>query len=84
MVKKKNRVIVCIEDCRYCPNATLKFNTGVKEDIMYCQTESSLIMLRENGWGPRSIPDWCPRLNHSMSSLRTYCGKRAEIPGILN
>lgn len=80
MPEKKNQVAVLIEDCRYCPNATLKFDKGVAEDIMYCQTSRSLIMLRDNGWGACSIPDWCPRLNRQ----KNLCGKRAEIPGIIS
>ena len=63
MLEKKNQVAVLIEDCRHCPNASLKFDEGSQEDIMYCQTHRSLIMLRQNGWGPRPIPEWCPRLN---------------------
>ena len=84
MYIKKNQVVVRIEDCRYCPNATLKFDRAAEEDIMYCQTTNSLIMLRDSGWGPRPIPNWCPRLNHTDSTLRQYCGKRAEIPGIIS
>ena len=80
---KKNQVVVPIEDCRHCPNATLKFDRTIKEDIMYCQTAKSLIMLRDNGWGPCPIPNWCPRLNHT-DTLKRYCGKRAEIPGIIS
>ena len=67
---KKNRVNVTIEDCIHCPNAVLKFDQNCEEDIMYCQTERSLIMLRDNGWGSCAIPNWCPRLNHAISSLR--------------
>lgn len=63
MNKKKNRVTIVIEDCQHCPNATLKFDQNTKDDIMYCQTARSLIMLREKGWGSRPIPDWCPRKN---------------------
>lgn len=84
MYIKKNQVAVLIEDCCHCPNATLKFDRAAKEDVMYCQTANSLIMLRDNGWGPRPIPDWCPRLNHTDSTLRQYCGERAEIPGIIS
>lgn len=80
MYEKKNQVAVLIEDCRHCPNASLKFDEGSQEDIMYCQTHRSLIMLRQNGWGPRPIPDWCPRIQRQ----RILCGKRAKIPGILN
>lgn len=57
----KNCVHLIIRDCQHCPCATLKYDRGVEEDIMYCQTKKSLIMLRE-GWGPRSIPNWCPYL----------------------
>lgn len=81
MVEKKNQVTVLIEDCCHCPNAILKFDHDSEEDIMYCQTSRSLIMLRDNGWGPRPIPDWCPRLNHTISPLR---GLRSKIPGILD
>lgn len=84
MTNKKNTVTVVIEDCRHCPNATLKFDKEAKEDIMYCQTARALITLRENGWGPRPIPNWCPRLNHTDFTPRQYCGKRAEIPGIIS
>jgi hypothetical protein len=80
MLEKKNQVAVLIEDCRHCPNASLKFDEGSQEDVMYCQTYRSLIMLRQNGWGPRPIPDWCPRLNRK----KNLCGKRAEIPGIVS
>ena len=84
MFEKKNQVTVLIEDCRHCPNATVKFDEGSMEDIMYCQTHRSLIMLREDGWGSRPIPDWCPRLNHMMSPQRAYCEKRIENPGIVS
>ena len=79
MSNKKNRVAVLIEDCRYCPNATLKFDEGSVEDFMYCQTDQSLIMLRER-WGSRPIPNWCPRLKRQ----KNLCGKRAKIPGIVS
>jgi hypothetical protein len=75
MSDKKNQVTVLIEDCRFCPNMTLKFDENSAEDIMYCQTANSLIMLRDNGWGPRPIPDWCPRLKpkvvFSVDGLKT-------------
>ena len=77
---KKNQVTVLIEDCRFCPNMTLKFDEDSEEDIMYCQTAKGLIMLRDNGWGPRPIPDWCPRLTRK----KNLCGKRAEIHGLLS
>ena len=80
MAEKKNQVTVLIEDCRHCPNATLKFDRGAEEDIMYCQTAYSLTMLRENGWGPRPIPNWCPRLTRK----KNLCSKRMEIPGIIS
>lgn len=80
MSDKKNQVTVLIEDCRFCPNMALKFDENSAEDIMYCQTANSLIMLRDNGWGPRPIPDWCPRLNRKIK----LCGKRAKIPGIIS
>jgi hypothetical protein len=81
MFEKKNQVTVLIEDCRHCPNATLKFDQEAAEDIMCCQTQRSLIMLRENGWGPRAIPNWCPRLNYPTSLFR---GLRSQIPGIID
>lgn len=79
MANEKNKVTVLIEDCRHCPNATLKFDRMSKEDIMYCQTESSMTMLREC-WGNSPIPDWCPRLGRKIN----LCGKRIQIPGILS
>ena len=84
MYEKKNHVTVCIEDCQHCPNATLKFDHESKEDIMYCQTQNSLVMLRDNGWGSRPIPNWCPRLNHMTSALREYHRKQMENPGIVS
>lgn len=72
MAKKKNQVTVLIEDCRHCPNSTFKFDRMSEEDIMYCQTAHSLTMLREKGWGPCPIPDWCPRLRRRIN----LCGKR--------
>ena len=57
----KRTVQVEIDNCRFCPNATLKFDTYSEEQIMYCQRERSLMMLRE-GWGDKEIPKWCPRL----------------------
>lgn len=79
MTEKKNQVTVLIEDCRHCPNVILKFDRVKKEDFMYCHSDSSLTQLRER-WGECSIPDWCPRLQR----MRSLCGKRAEIPGILS
>ena len=80
MFEKKNQVTVVIDDCKHCPNATLKFDPNSGEDIMYCQTCRSILMLRE-GWGSRPIPDWCPRIKHTNSPLR---GLRATIPGLIN
>ena len=77
--KKKNQVVVLIEDCCYCPNANLKFVEEEKEDYMYCQTATNCIQLR-NGWGYCPIPNWCPRLTRK----KNLCGKRAEVPGILS
>lgn len=57
-----NKVNIVIENCKDCPCATLKFNKKAQDDIMYCQSLQSLIMLR-TGWGAREIPDWCPLLN---------------------
>lgn len=34
--KKKNRVILLIEECRFCPNATVKFNKEEMVNYMYC------------------------------------------------
>ena len=76
MVKKKNQVTICIENCRQCPNATFKLN---KE--MFCQTETSCIYLRE-GWGDRAIPDWCPRLKQNQPKIMR--GLRAKISGIID
>ena len=56
-----NVVHLTIRDCQHCPCATLKFDRGSEEDIMYCQTKRNLIMLRE-GWGTCNIPNWCPLL----------------------
>ena len=83
MVEKKNQVTVLIEYCCHCPNATLKYDKEENGDYMYCQTQLSCMQLRKC-WGKRPIPDWCPRLNHSMSPKRSYVGKRAEIPGIVS
>ena len=80
---KKNQVAVLIEDCCHCPNAKLMFVKKEEEDYMCCQTATSCVQLR-SGWGPRPIPNWCPRLNRMDSTLRQYCGKRAEIPGIIS
>lgn len=65
----KNRVHLTIRDCKHCPCATLKFDKGSEEDIMYCQTARSLIMLRE-GWGSRDIPNWCPYLNKGTVEVK--------------
>ena len=65
MYKNKNQVTVLIEDCRHCPNATLKFDRMSEEDIMYCQTEGSMTILRER-WGNSPIPNWCPRLSPGL------------------
>lgn len=82
MCEKKNQVAVIIEDCQHCPNATLKLDRGSGEEIMYCQTCRGIMMLRD-GWGSRSIPDWCPRLYHNTEPLRAYRDKRVKIPGIV-
>lgn len=79
MANEKNKVSVLIEDCRHCSNATLKFDRMSEEDIMYCQTESSITMLRER-WGNCPIPKWCPRLGRRVS----ICGRHIQIPGILS
>ena len=54
-----NKVTFTIYDCEFCPNATLKYDAGSGQDIMYCKSHIGTIMLRE-GWGSRLIPDWCP------------------------
>jgi len=77
--KKKNRVTLLIEECRFCPNATVKFNKKEMVNYMYCQTQTSCILLGRCS-GARPIPDWCPRLNRK----KNLCGKRAEIPGIIS
>ena len=81
MIEKKNRVTLCIENCRQCPNATLKFNKEISEDEMFCQTETSCIWLRE-GWGDRPIPNWCPRLKQNQPKIMR--GLRAKISGIID
>lgn len=82
MAKEKNKVTVLIEDCRHCPNVTLKFlnneNDG-GEDYMYCQTAFNCIQLRKR-WDTCPIPDWCPRLQRK----KNLCGKRSEIFGIVS
>ena len=81
MVEKKNRVelITVIEDCIDCPNKKVKDVDGTER--MFCQTDSSLICLRE-GHGSRSIPDWCPRLKKNQPKIQR--GLRAKIPGLLS
>ena len=57
----KRVVHVKIDSCHQCPNATIK---SLKEDfqhVMFCQTDSHCIRLRE-AWGRHDIPDWCPLL----------------------
>jgi hypothetical protein len=56
-----NLVTITVADCKYCPSATLKYDSNSEEDIMYCKTATGIVMLRE-GWGSRRIPNWCPRL----------------------
>ena len=63
MAERKNKVTITFESCNQCPNATLKYNEETDEDMMYCQTSTSCIRLRES-WGYRPIPNWCPRLDN--------------------
>jgi hypothetical protein len=77
--KNKVELIVTIEDCIDCPNMKMKDVEGVER--MFCQTDSSLVCLKE-GYGPRSIPDWCPRLKKNQPKFQR--GLRAKIPGIVS
>ena len=47
------------KDCRNCDCATIKRDPFSRKNYMYCETEDSVIMLRDK-WGPREIPGWCP------------------------
>ena len=81
MIEKKNKVKIEIESCAMCPNATLKSVKEEQQHIMFCQTETSCIRLRE-AWGNYPIPDWCPRLKQNQSKVMR--GMRAKIPGIID
>ena len=65
MIEKKNKVKVEIESCAMCPNATIKSLKEEQKHVMFCQTETSCIRLRE-AWGNHPIPDWCPRLEQKQ------------------
>ena len=73
----KNKYVLVVEDCQNCPCATLKFDKGSQEDIMYCQTKRSLIMLRE-GWGPRSVPCWCPCIETGIEIITNFKPKEKK------
>ena len=60
----KNKIQLTIEDCQYCPCASLKYDSSVEKDHMYCIMDGGIIMLRED-WGSRNIPDWCPVLERA-------------------
>ena len=62
-----NKVAVLIDNCKHCPCAVRKISKSLPKCAMYCQTETSLIMLRY-GWGDRFIPDWCPRLEANQNT----------------
>lgn len=84
MFEKKNQVMVTIDNCRYCPHATIKYLAEEEDDFMFCQTPRSCVRLRK-GWGDHPIPDWCPKLCKTDSPLRTFPrGLRATIPGIIS
>ena len=73
----KNKITIVIDNCQHCPCATLKFDSNSEEDIMYCQTNRSLIMLRE-GWGAREIPDWCPCLRELVHKQKIRYSLRSK------
>lgn len=81
MVEKKNVVKIEIDSCHLCPNASLKFINELKEDVMFCQTNTSCIRLREI-WGNHPIPGWCPRLEQNQPKIMR--GLRAKVPGIID
>ena len=66
-----NCIHLTIRDCQLCPCATLKYDYNSEDDIMYCQTEKSLLMLRE-GWGSHPIPSWCPILREQKGQRTRY------------
>ena len=72
-----NVVHLTIRDCQYCPCATLKFDQGSEKDIMYCQTNRSLMMLREE-WGSHSIPNWCPFLREQVKIQKRQSALRKQ------
>ena len=78
-IEFKNKIKVVIDNCQLCPHAVLLLDEDSGEEVMYCKQSRSLIWLRKN-WGPRPIPNWCPRLSRKIK----LCGKRAEIPGIIS
>lgn len=63
-----NRIKVEIDSCAMCPSATLKSVKEEQKHIMFCQTETSCIRLRE-AWGDYPIPDWCPRLKQNLPKV---------------
>ena len=73
----KNKIIIVTDNCQHCPCATLKFDSNSEEDIMYCQTDRSLIMLRE-GWGAKEIPNWCPFLKESVHKQKIRYNLRVK------
>lgn len=72
-----NCIHLTIRDCQHCPCATLKYDQGSEKDIMYCQTDGSLIMLRED-WGTRPIPNWCPYLKKEIKMRKQQNAYRAN------
>lgn len=65
MFEKKNVVKLEINSCHLCPNSTFKHIEGEKENLMFCQTNTSCIFLRK-GDGVHPIPDWCHRLKQNQ------------------
>lgn len=55
----KRSVRVKIDSCHNCPNATIKSLKAEFQHVMFCQTDTHCIRLRE-AWGRCDIPDWCP------------------------
>lgn len=72
-----NCIHLTIRDCQHCPCATLKHDQSSEKDIMYCQTDRSLIMLRE-GWGARPIPNWCSYLKKEIKMRKQQNAYRAN------
>ena len=73
----KNKISIIIDNCKNCPCATLKFDQNSEQDIMYCQTERSLMMLREN-WGDRDIPNWCPLLAKQTKVRKIFLKEKCK------